>query len=445
MGQVERDLTIFSRRRKQFLKELEQGVAFFPAAPEQTRSNDVDHPFRQDSDFYYLTGFREPEAVAVLQAGSRKPSFVLFVRPCDPDRELWTGRRAGVEGACAMYGADEAYPIGELDARLPALLEGAEDVYLAFGKHPEFDGRINSIINRQRRESRRGVRAPAGLVDVREILHEMRLHKTPADLKRVRRAAAISCAAHLAAMRACRPGMYEYELAALIEYVFRKNGGSGPGYPTIVGAAENGTILHYVENDCRMENGDLVLIDAGAEFDFFTGDITRTFPVGGRFSPAQREIYELVLAAQRAAIRAVAPGATTKRVHDAAVRVIVRGLRDLGILKGELKALIKEGAHRRFFMHGTSHWLGMDVHDVGRYRDGKIWRVLELGMVLTVEPGIYIPAAAKGVPRRYRGIAVRIEDDVLVTPTGRENLTAAAPKEVAEIEAAMTESLQIPV
>jgi Xaa-Pro aminopeptidase len=439
------DMAVFQKRRRQFFQALGEGVALFPSAPERTRSLDTEYPFRQDSDLYYLTGFREPGSVAILKGGGRRPQLILFVRPRDAEQETWTGRRAGVEGAKKIYGADEAYPIDELDAKLPEILEGARRVHLAFGRYPEFDNRVTAVINKQRFQSRRGVRAPAGMIDAREILHEMRLIKTGDDLALLRRAAAISCEAHLAAMRGCRPGMYEYELAALIEYVFKKSGAQSPGYPSIVGSGDNATILHYIDNERCMQKGDLVLIDAGAEFEYFCADITRTFPVGGRFSTPQQEIYSIVLAAQKAAIRAVAPGSNMKRVHDAAVRVVVRGLRDLRILKGEVAALIRDEAHRRFFMHGTGHWLGMDVHDVGRYRDGKSWRELEPGMVLTVEPGIYIAAGAKGVPRRYWDIGVRIEDDVRVTRDGREVLTAAVPKEIDEIEAAMSETLQIAV
>ncbi|MGD8394606.1 MAG: Xaa-Pro aminopeptidase [Candidatus Eiseniibacteriota bacterium] len=439
------DPAVFRRRRKQFMRALGGDVAILPAAPERTRSHDVTYPFRQDSDLYFLTGCLEPETIAVLTGGESGSRFILFVRPRDPEREQWTGRRVGVEGATERLEADEAYPVEEFDARLPELLDGAQRVQLAFGKYPQFDERVTRVVHRQRRESRKGVRAPTGMVDVRELLDAMRLVKSTSDIELVRRAAEITAEAHLAAMRACHADMFEFELAALIEYLFRKNGALSPGYPTIVGSGENATILHYIDNDRRMQRGELVLIDAGAEYGYFSADITRTFPVGGRFSTPQREIYEVVLAAQKAAIRAVTPGSTMKRVHDAAVRVVVRGLRDLGLLKGTPAELVRDGAFRRFFMHGTGHWLGMDVHDVGSYRHGREWRELEPGMVLTVEPGIYVTSEMRGVPRRYWGIGVRIEDDVLVTRSGREVLTAGVPKEVDAIEAVMTETLQIAV
>jgi Xaa-Pro aminopeptidase len=445
MATATRDLSFFARRRRRFLKRLGDGVAFLPAAPARTRSNDVQYPYRQDSDFYYLTGFREPEAVAVLKGSSNRSRFTLFVRPRDRDQEIWNGTRAGVEGARELYGADEAYEIGDFEKKLPELIEGAAHVHLSIGKYPEFDAKLTRVLEHQRWQSRRGTQVPAGMVDVREILHEMRLIKHAEDLKSLREASRISCEAHQAAMRACRPGMREYELAALIEYVFKRNGAASPGYPSIVGSGPNATILHYTDNERAMADGDLVLIDAGAEYEYFSADITRTFPVNGRFSTPQQEIYDLVLGAQKAAIRAVQPGGSVRRVHDVAVRHTVRGLRGLGFLKGDMAQLIKDGAYKAFFMHGTSHWLGMDVHDVGRYRNGKAWRDLEPGMVLTVEPGIYIAPHTKRVPRRYWGIGIRIEDDVLVTARGHEVLTAAVPKEPAAIEQLMDEPLRMQV
>jgi Xaa-Pro aminopeptidase len=426
------------------MRQLKRGVVLVPTAPLCTRSNDTEYPYRPDTDFFYLTGFSEPHAVAVLRPGQSKP-FVLFVRPRDAEREVWDGRRYGPEGALRVFGADLAYPIGALDEELPKLLAGAERVFLAPGKYPEFDAKINAILDGFRRKSRAGVKPPSAVLDLREVLHEMRLAKGPEDIHLHRRAAAISGAGHIAAMRATRAGMMEYEIEAVLDYVFKKLGARSPGYNHIVASGENATILHYNENNREIADGSLVLVDAGAEFGLYTGDITRTFPANGRFTPAQRDIYDVVLAAEKAAIEAVRPGVAFNRVHDTAVRVITRGLVALGLLHGAVSDLIKKEKHKRFFMHGTSHWLGMDVHDVGSYKNGKRWRRLEPGMVLTVEPGIYIRPDARGVPKRYQGIGVRIEDDVLVTRTGREVLTAAVPKEIADVEATMAQPLLLPV
>jgi len=438
------DSGLFARRRRELLRQLKRGVVLVPTAPQRTRSNDTEYPYRPDTDFFYLTGFSEPHAVAVLRPGQAKP-FVLFVQPRDPERETWDGRRYGPEGARQIFGADLAFPIGALDEELPKLLAGADRVFLAPGKYPEFDAKVNAILDGFRKKSRAGIKPPSAVLDLREVLHEMRLAKGPEDIHLHRRAAAISGAGHIAAMRAARPGMLEYEIEAVLEYVFRKLGARAPGYNHIVASGPNATILHYNENNREMADGELLLIDAGAEYGLYTGDITRTFPVNGRFTPAQRDIYGVVLAAQKAAITAIGPGVPFNRVHDTAVRAVTRGLVALGLLRGTLADLIKKEKYKRFFMHGTSHWLGMDVHDVGSYKDGKRWRRLMPGHVLTVEPGIYIPADARGVPKRYLGIGVRIEDDVLVTRTGREVLTAAVPKEIADIEATMAQPLSLPV
>jgi Xaa-Pro aminopeptidase len=418
------------------MKRLGGGVALLPTAPVRVRSNDTDYPFRADSDFYYLTGFAEPNAVAVLRPGKQKP-FALFVLPRDPLQETWNGRRAGPEGVKRHYGADEAYSIERFDEELPRLLAGADRIFLAPGKYPEFDAKVNAIVDGFRRRSRTGVRPPAMVADLRAVLHEMRLVKPTDDLKALRRAALVSAAGHLAAMRACRPGMMEYEIEAVLDYVFKRNGARFAGYNHIVASGPNATILHYHENNRRMQSGDLLLVDAGAEVELFSGDITRTYPVSGRFSPEQRQIYRLVLAAQKAVIRRIRPGLTYNRLQETAVRMLTRGLRDLGILRGQVPSLIRQEKYKPFYMHGVSHWLGMDVHDVGSYRNGKRWRELEPGMVLTVEPGLYFSPGQPGVPRAYQGIGVRIEDDVLVTRNGNEVLTAAVPKELAEIEAVM--------
>lgn len=410
-------------------------IAILPTSPEHARNRDVAYPYRPDSDFYYLTGFPEPQAVAVLVPGRGHGEYLLFCRDRDPEMETWHGRRAGPQGAVERFAADDAFPIGDIDDILPGLLEGRERVFYTMGVVPEFDQRVIAWVNRIRSQSRAGQRTPDEFVSLDHFLHDMRLYKSRAEIKIMRQAANIAARAHQRAMRLCRPGMMEYELEAEFLHEFRRAGGE-PAYPSIVGSGENGCILHYTENAARLEDGALVLIDAGVEHQYYASDITRTFPVNGRFSPAQRAIYELVLGAQRAAIEEVYPGNTWNAPHDAAVKVLTRGLVRLGLLKGRPAALIKEQAYRRFYMHRTGHWLGMDVHDVGDYKVGGEWRVLEPGMVLTVEPGLYI-AAGRGVARKWWNIGVRIEDDVLVTRDGYDVLSKAAPKTVEDIEALM--------
>jgi len=435
---------MFSERRERFMQRMGGGVAVFFAAPERVRSNDTQHPFRQDSYFHYLTGFGEPEAAAVLLPGHPEHRFLLFVRPRDPERETWNGRRAGPEGAKERFGADAAYPITELAEHLPGLLENQETLYYGLGRQPERDAQVLDGISRLRAKVRQGVRWPTTVIDPASILDEMRLFKTPAELDLMREAAAISRDAHIAAMRAVRPGIQEYEVQALIEYEFRRRGASGPAYGTIVGSGVNATILHYTENESRCEAGDLLLIDAGAEFGTYSADITRTFPVSGTFTPPQREVYEIVLAAQLAAIERTRPGATFEEVHEAALRTLVEGLLRLGILSGTVEEVIEKEAYKPYYMHRTSHWLGLDVHDVGRYREGEASRKLEPGMVLTVEPGLYFPVDSDA-PEAYRGMGVRIEDDVLVTSGLPEVLTEGTPKAVEEVERTMAEDPGEPV
>jgi len=424
----------FARRRKQLMRMMDSdSIAILPTNPEQSRNRDVDFPFRPDSDFYYLTGFTEPDAVAVLAPGRKHGEYLLFCRDRDPEMETWHGRRAGPEGAVERFGADDAFPIGDIDDILPGLLEGRDRVFYTMGAAPDFDKRVIGWVNRIRSQSRAGKHAPEEFVSLEHFVHDMRLYKSRAEVKTMRQAANIAARAHKRAMQVCKPGMMEYELEAEFLHEFRKAGGE-PAYPSIVGGGENGCILHYTENDAPLNDGDLVLIDAGAEHEYYASDITRCFPVGGRFSKAQREIYELVLDAQLAAIEEVYPGNDWNAPHVAAVKVLTRGLVKLGLLKGRPAALIKEQAYRRFYMHRTGHWLGMDVHDVGDYKVGEAWRELEPGMVLTVEPGLYIPAHSKGVARKWWNIGIRIEDDVLVTRDGCDVLSKAAPKTVDEIE-----------
>ncbi|KAA3624920.1 MAG: Xaa-Pro aminopeptidase [Proteobacteria bacterium] len=430
------DKTIFQKRRKELMQMMENGVAVIPSACEHPRNGDVHYRFRPDSDFYYLSGFPEPDAVAVLIPGRAQGEFILFCREKDAQRELWDGRRAGLEGAVAEYGADDAFPIDDIDDILPGLLEERDRVYCTMGRYPDFDGHLIRWLNEVRTKSRAGVHAPAGLVDIGHILHEMRLVKHNGEIRAMRRAAQVSAKAHRRAMRACRPGRYEYQLEAELEYEFRLGGSHYPAYPSIVAGGVNACILHYTENTDKLGDGDLVLIDAGAEIDFYAADITRTFPVNGKFSGPQRDLYDVVLAAQHAAIDACVVGNTWNDPHLAAVRVLSEGLIDLGLLDGNLDDVVENGDYRKFYMHRTGHWLGMDVHDVGDYKIADQWRPLESGMALTVEPGLYV-APVEDVDSRFHGIGIRIEDDVLITPKGPEILTAGAPKDVDEIEALM--------
>lgn len=419
------------------MRRISGAIAVFPAAPTAIRNSDVDHQYRQDTDFYYLTGFEEPNAVAVLAPDHPEHKFVLFVQPKDREREVWTGWRAGDEGAIRDFGADAAFTIDKLDEELPKLAERADRVYYRFGSDPAFDERLIGFVRRFQRQRQREGTGPTSVIDPAEMLHEMRLIKTPDELLLVRRAIDITCEGHIAAIEALRPGAYEYEIDAAIGYVFRKNGSPRCGYATIVGAGANATVLHYTANNRRIEDGELVLIDAGAEFGYYTGDVTRTLPAGGKFTDDQAVLYQLVLEAQLDAIDAIRPGATFIEPNDRAVRVLTEGLVRLGLLEGEIDKLIEETAFKKFFMHRTSHWLGMDVHDAGPYKVADEWRRLAPGMVMTVEPGLYIAKDAEGVDQRYRGIGIRIEDDVLVTEHGHEVLSARVPKSISEIEDAM--------
>lgn len=430
---------MFQARREKFMQAIGSAVAIIPAAPVRNRTHDLDFEYRQDSDFFYLTGFKEPESVLLLAPGHPEHQVVLFVRPRDPERETWDGRRAGTEGAVRDFGADAAFPIDQIDLILPHYLENQSTLYYRFGKDAAFDERAMGWLSTVRAKARQGVTAPTTLVDPSDLLHEARLIKDEVEIARMRKSAAIAAEAHTRAMQTARPGLFEYELQAEIEYVFRKRGAMGPAYGSIVGGGDNGCILHYVENDAALKDGDLVLIDAGAEFDFYASDITRTFPVNGRFTPAQRAVYEVVLEAEREAIAQVQPGRSFQVVHETAVRVLTEGLLKLGILQGEIEDLIASESYRRFYMHKTSHWLGIDVHDVGRYKVDGEWRALQPGMVLTVEPGLYIPEGSEGVDPSYWGIGIRIEDDVLVTATGHEVLTQDVPKDIEAIERLMAQ------
>jgi Xaa-Pro aminopeptidase len=423
----------FAQRREALRSRMGRGVAVVPTAPARVRNRDSEYPYRFDSYFYYLTGFQEPESVLVLIAGET-PRSILFCRKRDAARELWDGVRSGPEGAKAALGLDEAHPIETLDEQMPRLLANQAALHYAPGADPGWDARVMGWLNEVRSQARAGIAAPAEIHDSRVLLDEMRLIKDDGELAVMRRAATISVAAHQRAMRATRPGRSEYEIEAELLHEFRRHGSQYPAYTPIVAGGANACILHYRENSACLAEGDLLLIDAGCELDGYASDLTRTFPVGGKFSGPQRDIYELVLAAQAAAIASVRAGARWDEPHSTAVATLARGFVDLGLCTGTVEKVIETEDFRRFYMHRTGHWLGLDVHDAGEYKSGGEWRPLEPGMTLTVEPGCYV-RPADGVPEAFWNIGVRIEDDVAVTATGCEVLTAGAPKSVRDIEA----------
>ena len=430
------DPAVFAARRAALMEAIgPDAIAIVRSLPERLRNGDAFHRFRQASDVVYLTGFVEPETTLVVRPGADTDRVVMFVRPRDPDMETWDGRRAGLEGAKERYGADAAYPAHELETKLPELLANVDEWHVGLGIDDELDALIARTLAKLRRTEKKGKRPPRAIVDPRVALHELRLKKRPEELAALREAAKISSDAHIAAMQMGRPGVYEHELEAVINYTFRRRGGGGAGYSTIVGAGVNATILHYIENRCKIADGDLVLVDAGCEYDHYTADITRTWPANGKFSPAQRDVYELVLAAQVSAIELARPGATINQIHDHCVRVLTTGMIELGLLAGTVEERIADSSFKKFYMHGTSHWLGLDVHDAGAYTIGGTPRMLAAGMVITVEPGLYIAADAPDVPAEYRGIGVRIEDDVAITTGAPDVLTAGCPKQPDELEA----------
>jgi len=422
-------------RRTRLLEGLgSQSAAIFPAAHIALRSADSDYAFRQDSDFHYLTGFPEPDAVCVLIPGAAEP-YTLFVRPKDRDAEIWNGRRAGIEGAVKQYGADAAFPIAELPTRLGTMLRDVDTLFVALGRDPSFDRIVLDLVNEHRRTRPRRGRGIVQLHDPSTLVHEMRLIKDAWELDRMRAAASITAAAHADLMRTTRPGMRESELEIRVEHAFRRHGATGPAYGSIVGGGDNATILHYRDNCDALRDGDLVLVDAGCELELYAADVTRTFPVGAGFTPEQAALYDVVLEAQRAAIATVRPGGRFGDAHEAALEVLCAGLVHLGLLAGTPEEVRTTSAYRAYYMHRTGHWLGLDVHDVGLYEQDGVSRRLEPGMVVTVEPGLYVAADAEGAPAAFRGIGIRIEDDVLVTENGNEVLTEAAPKERHAIEA----------
>lgn len=425
----------YARRRMRVMEAMgEDSVLILPTAPVQRRNRDVEFGFRPDSDFYYLTGFAEPHAVAVLAPNREQGEYLLFCRESSPEIERWHGRCAGLDAAVRRFGAHDAFPIGDLDDILPGVMEGHSRVYYAMGTYPEFDHRLLGWLNVLRT---RGLYASgqAEIISPEHIVHDMRLIKSAAEIRVMRRAVEASAQAHAHAMQVCSPGMLEYQLEAEMLHQFARAGARHAAYPSIVAGGANGCIMHYTHNDCPLNDGDLVLIDAGAEFEYYASDVTRTFPIGGRFTKAQRQLYELVLASQRAAIDTVCPGNDFNAPHRAAIAVIAKGLVGLGLIPGPAETVLERDDYLRFYMHPTGHWLGLDVHDVGEYKLGGEWRVFEPGMVTTVEPGIYISADDESVGREYRGIAIRIEDDILVTRGAPDVLTADIPKDVAEVEA----------
>jgi Xaa-Pro aminopeptidase len=432
--------TEYKQRREALIAKIGNGTAIFRSAPTAVMHNDVEYNFRQDSDFFYLTGFNEPQAVAILAPHHPEHRFVLFVQPKDREQEIWSGYRCGVEAAKEIYGADEAYPIAELDEKLPQYLEKADRIYYRLGHDRAFNDKILNYWQRLMRTYPKRGTGPIAIEDTSPILHSMRLIKSQAELELMRKAADIAVEAHNHAMQFTAPGLYEYEVQAEIEHIFRKRGAMGPAYPSIVASGVNACVLHYVENNRQMQDNELLLIDAGCAYEYYNSDITRTFPVGGKFTPEQKILYEIVLAAQKQAIAQVQPGNPYNLFHDTAVRVLTEGLVEIGILKGEIDKLIEEEKYKPFYMHRTGHWLGLDVHDVGVYQHGDNPQILQPGQVVTVEPGLYIVPDTKPaedqpeIDQRWVGIGIRIEDDVLVTPTGNEVLTAGVPKEVEDLE-----------
>ncbi len=425
----------FAANRKRFFDLIEDGVAIFPAAPVLTRNWEVEHRYRPDSDFFYLTGFCEPHSVAVLIKSGSKTRYLLFVQARNKTQEIWTGRRFGVEGAKKEFGAEEAFEIEKFDEEIVKLLKGAKRIYYKIGKDRELDEKLPKWFEKLRTQIRAGVTTPTEVIDPTTLVHEMRLHKTETEIDWMRKAAKITKEAHHQVMKEGRPGVYEYEMEALLDYNFRRLGANGWAYGSIVASGANATILHYTQNDRRMAKGDLLLVDAGAEFNYYAADVTRTFPVSGKYTKAQKAVYEAVLQVQIECMEMVKPGTLFHAIHDHSVRRLTELMVELGLLKGKVEKLIESSAYTRFYMHRAGHWLGLDVHDAGRYyREGQKSRPLEPGMVLTVEPGLYIEEGAEGVHKEFHGIGVRIEDDILVTKTGYENLTKGIAKSVKEVE-----------
>ena len=431
----------YKKRRQQVMNKIGQGTAIFRSAPMAVMHNDVEYVYRQNSDFYYLTGFNEPNAVAVFAPHHEEHQFVLFVQPKDSEKETWTGYRCGVEAAKEVYGADEAYPINELNEHINKYLANAERIYYHLGRDRDFNNKVISYWQKLLSGYQRRGTAPVAIEDTKFVTHPMRLVKSPEEIAMMRRATSISAKAHNRAREYAQPGRYEYQVAAEIEHTFASEGAIGVAYPSIVASGANACVLHYIENNSQMKDNELLLIDAGCSYGYYNGDITRTFPVGGKFTPEQKTLYELVLEAQLKAIEQVQPGNPYNQFHDTAVSVLVDGLLELGLLKGDKEEIIKEEKYKPFYMHRTGHWLGLDVHDVGAYKHNpETWQLLQPGNIVTVEPGLYIspyikPAEGQPeIPDRWKGIGIRIEDDILITAEGHDILTSDVPKSVAEME-----------
>jgi len=428
--------SVFKTRRQQLLKQIpNNAVVIITSGGEQIRNNDVEYPFRQDSTFYYLTGFNEPDAYIVLCPNKDEGEYVLFVRPKDKTMEIWNGYRSGPEGAVNDYQADKAFECEKIDQILPDILSDKESIYASFGQNPDFDQRIMRWVNQVKKQARKGISAPTQFIDVSNLINEMRLIKSDEEIQLMRKAAQISSEAHHIAMQQCTDGINEYQLEAHINFYHKMQGSKREAYSSIVASGDNANILHYINNDQNVKNGELVLIDAGCEYQFYAADITRTFPVNGKFTKEQATLYQLVLDAQKAALEEIKPGNPYNAPHQAAVKVLTKGLINLGFLDDDIEKLIKEESYKAFYMHNTGHWLGMDVHDVGQYKvDGK-WRELKAGMVLTIEPGLYVANNNEQAPEPYKGIGIRIEDDVLVTQDGYDILSKDCVKEIKDIEA----------
>jgi Xaa-Pro aminopeptidase len=431
----------YRQRREQLMAKIGNGTAIFGSAPMATMHNDVEYVYRQESDFYYLTGFNEPHAVAVIAPHHDEHKFILFVQPKERDKEIWTGYRVGVDAAKEKYGADEAYLISELDEKLPQYLEKGDKIYYHMGRDEQLNGKVITHWQRLLRSYGKRGTGPVAIEDPFLTLHPLRQIKSLAELDLMREAAHIAALAHARARQIAKPGVKESEIEAEIEYIFRKNGAMGVAYPSIVASGSNACILHYIDNNSTLQDGDLLLIDAGCSVGYYNSDVTRTFPVNGKFTTEQKIIYELVLDAQMASIEQVKPGTTWKDFHHTSVQIITEGLVQLELLAGDVNTLIEEGKYKNFYMHGTGHWLGLDVHDAGIYMHGaETWYQFQSGNIITVEPGIYISPdiePAEGQPAIddcWKGIGVRIEDDVLITATGNEVLTAAIPKFVEHLE-----------
>jgi len=437
-------MTLFQERRNTLWEKLpENSVAFIASGEEKIRNRDVEYEFRAESDFYYLTGFAEPDAILMLikcNTSAAKSKTVLFLRPKDEEQEIWQGRRLGVDKAPEFLNIDQAWSIEAFEDQASELLTGIDSIFFTFTQLSEWSDLASGWIQAQKAKARKGVQAPTQIQDLDAILHEMRVIKSAEEIDWMRQAAQISVKGHMAAMHSVAPGKYEYQVQSDLENAFKQNGSPRVAFNTIVAGGDNACVLHYTENTAVIQDGTLVLVDAGAEYASYAGDITSTFPASGRFSKAQAALYEIVLAAQQAAIEVIQPDVSYDAMHQASVRVLTQGLARLGILQGEPNQLIEEEAYKRFFMHGTGHWLGMDVHDVGRYKQQGEWRTFQAGMVVTVEPGLYIANDCAGVDAQYRGIGIRIEDDVVVTQTGHEVLTTGLPRTVAEIEQWMAQN-----